>query len=123
MNNGDASLSATEARIVTEPLTLANERENFLKPDRHSEPGKFRRKLFLKLCQLSVVDRETLKLIQVLRLHTAIDHTLSVTGSAALLRSLVQPCIDLDLIRSKQGALKEIAANDKLRQGLQDFVS
>lgn len=57
-----------------------------------------------------------------LRLHTTIDHTVSVTGSAVLLRSLVQPSTDLFYIRSKQESLKEIASNAKLRKALQDFV-
>jgi hypothetical protein len=76
----------------------------------------------LALCPSTVVDAETLKLIQVLLLHSTMDHTVSAAGSAALLRSLAQPATDLKLIQSKQDALREIAANDKLRQSLQDFV-
>jgi DNA mismatch repair ATPase MutS len=73
-------------------------------------------------CPLSVIDQESLKMIQVLRLHQAIDYTESATGSAALLRSLIQPSTDLDYIRAKQDALREIASDDKLRQALTDFV-
>ena len=66
--------------------------------------------------------KKSLKMIQVLRLHQAINHTESETGSAALLRSLIQPGTDLNYIRSKQEAVREIAANDKLRRALKDFV-
>ena len=123
MKNGSASTALVEKLSLFEPLIRTNEKENFLKPKSHQEPAKFKRELFLKLCPLSVIDPETLKLIQVLRLHTAIDHTVSSTGSAILLRSLAQPCTDLVFIRSKQDALLEIAANDKLRQSLHDFVA
>lgn len=113
-----------------EPVILTNDKKTFI----HHAPGKkaavFSPKIFLDLCDSaagasdgsSVIDRESLKLIQVLDLHRAIDHTLSATGSAVLLRSLIQPDIDLKRIQSKQEALKEIASNDKLRQALMDCV-
>lgn len=104
------------------PLIQTNDQKNFIKLDGRQGPPKLSRKLYTQLCPLSVIDKETLKLIQVLRLHTAIDHTVSVTGSAVLLRSLVQPRTDLFYIRSKQESLKEIASNAKLRKALQDFV-
>lgn len=107
---------------IFEPVILSNNRKNFIRLSGHQGHAKLSRKLFLKLCPLSVIDMETLKLIQVLRLHKTIDHTISITGSAVLLRSLVQPSTDLNYIRSKQESLKEIASNDKLRQTLLDFV-
>ena len=72
---------------------------------------------------MPVIDAESLKMIQLLRLHQAIDHTLSATGSAVLLRSLIQPSTSLTYIQSKQHALREIASSDKLRQALVDAVS
>ena len=105
-----------------EPVIQANERKNFIRPSGHQGPAKLSRESFLKLCSLSVVDKETLKLIQVLRLHKTIDYTTSMTGSAVLLRSLVQPSTDLNYIRSKQESLEEIESNEKLRQALLDLV-
>ncbi len=109
-----------EKNEIFEPLIQTNDQKNFIRLSGHQEPAKFSRKLFLQLCPLPVIDKETLELIQVLRLHKAIDHTVSFTGSAVLLRSLVQPSTDLDYIQSKQEALKEISSNEKLRQALQD---
>ena len=103
-----------------EPLIAANERESFIRHRGHQEPAALDRHLFARLCPLSVIDKETLKMIQVLRLHEAIDCTQSATGSAVLLRSLVQPCTDLHRIQSKQEAVSEIAAKDALRRTLQD---
>ena len=111
-----------EKNEIFEPLIQTNDQKNFIRLSGHQEPAKLSRKLFLQLCPLPVIDKETLGLIQVLRLHKAIDHTLSFTGSAVLLRSLVQPSKDIDYIQSKQEALKEISSNKKLRQALQDFV-
>ena len=105
-----------------EPLIITNDKKNFIRPSRHPEPAKISRQLFLELCPSAVIDNETLNLIQVLRLHKAIDQTKSATGSAVLLRSLIQPSTDLNYIRSKQESLREIASNDRLRQALTDFV-
>ncbi len=105
-----------------EPLIIINDKKNFIRPGRHQEPAIFSQQLFLDLCPPAVIDKESLNLIQVLRLHKAIDYTKSSTGSAVLLRSLLQPSTDLNYIRSKQEALREIASNDKLRQALTDFV-
>jgi DNA mismatch repair ATPase MutS len=111
-----------EKNEIFEPMIQTNERKNFIRLRGHQGPAKLSRKLYLQLCPPSVIDIETLKLIQVLRLHKAIDNTVSCTGSAVLLRSLVQPSTDLDYIRSKQESLKEIASNAKLRQALQECV-
>ena len=105
-----------------EPLIITNDKKSFIKNGGHQEPAILSRQLYLQLCPLKVIDKESLKLIQVLRLHKAIDHTKSATGSAVLLRSLIQPSTDLNYIRSKQESLGEIASNDRLRQALKDCV-
>ena len=112
------------AKIVdaVEPVIVTNDRKNCISDRGHREPAKLNRHGYLQLCPLAVIDAESLKMIQVLRLHTAMDCTQSATGSAVLLRSLVQPGTDLQYIRSKQESLREIASNDKLRGALQDFV-
>ncbi len=122
MKKDHAQIVAEKMNEIFEPLIQTNDKKKFIRLDGHPAPLKFSRKLFAQLCPLSVIDAETLKLIQVLRLHTTIDHTMSMTGSAVLLRSLIQPSTDLGYIRSKQEALKEIASNEKLRMTLQDFV-
>ncbi len=105
-----------------EPVIITNDQKNIIQYSGQREPSKFFRKLYLRLCPLTVIDKETLKLTQVLQLHKAIDHTRSSTGSAVLLRSLIQPGTDLNYIRSKQESLNEIASNNKLCQALEDFI-
>ncbi len=122
MKNSNERLFVDKTIETVEPVIKTNDRKIFIRLSRHQGLLKLSRKLFLKLCPLSVIDMETLNLIQVLRLHKTIDHTISITGSAVLLRSLVQPSTDLNYIRSKQESIKEIASNDKLRQALFDLV-
>ena len=122
MKNGDDQCPMKKRAEYFEPLIVTNDKNNFIS---HRGPGEspgVSLQLYLQLCPLPVIDKESLKMIQVLRLHKAIDHTESATGSAVLLRSLAQPSTDLQYIRSKQEALNEIASNDKLRQSLRDFV-
>jgi DNA mismatch repair ATPase MutS len=114
------SLDETLKRF--EPLIIANDKKPFIKHGGHQEPSKLSRQSFLKRHPSAVIDPESLKMIQVLRLHKAIDHTESCTGSAVLLRSLVQPSSDLQYIRCKQESLNEIASNDRLRRTLTDFI-
>jgi DNA mismatch repair ATPase MutS len=115
-------IGAEKMTTCLEPIIRANDQKQFIRLQGHPAALKFSRELYAQRCPLSVIDAETLKLIQVLRLHATVDHTISMTGSAVLLRSLIQPGTDLGYIRSKQDALREIAANAKLRQALQDFV-
>ncbi|MGD8701933.1 MAG: hypothetical protein PVH26_05825 [Desulfosarcina sp.] len=122
MKHGNAQLFNDESIEIVEPVIQANERRNVIRRSGHQGLVKLSPESFLKLCSLSVIDVETLKLVQVLRLHKTIDYTTSMTGSAVLLRSLVQPSTDLNHIRSKQESLKELESNEKLRQALLDFV-
>lgn len=105
-----------------EPLTLINDNKTIIQARAHGEPARLSRQRFLEQCPLTVIDKDSLQLIQVLHLHRAIDHTRSATGSAQLLRSLIQPCTDLANVQSKQAALREIAARDTLRNALKDCV-
>ena len=122
MKRANAQNSFGEKVENLEALIIANDRRKFINPGEDRGPALLDRRLFAKQCPLAVVDRETLQMIQVLRLHEAIDYTQSATGSAVLLRSLVQPCTDLHHIRSKQESVSEIASNDTLRRTLQDYV-
>ena len=105
-----------------EPLIIINDIKNFISHDAEGNSPKLNRDLFLEQCSLEVIDKESLRLIQIFQLHESIDHTQSIIGSAVLLRSLIQPGTDLIHIRSKQESLREISSNDNLRRALTDFV-
>ena len=122
MRNGNNQVSFEKEIGNPELLIQANDKKNFIRHQGHQKPVVFDRQMYLDVCPTAVVDSETLKMIEVLQLHRAIDRTQSATGSAVLLRSMVQPGTDLQHIKSKQEALKEIASNDRLRKALEDFV-
>jgi len=105
-----------------EPVIISNDRDIFIRHDGPKDSPLLSPESFFDLCPSAVMDKETLKLIEVLRFHKAIDYTASSTGSAVLLRSLLQPSTDLHYIRSKQESLREIASNDRLCQALQDCI-
>jgi hypothetical protein len=105
-----------------QPLIAANDLKAFIRPDGPQGPAALDRHLGAKQFPLTVIDAESLKMVQALRLHAAVDHTRTATGRAVLLRALIQPATDLCHIRSKQESLREIAADDNLRRALEDFV-
>ncbi|MCP4693547.1 MAG: hypothetical protein GY859_36265 [Desulfobacterales bacterium] len=122
MKNGNEQNLDEKKGAHFEPLIVTNDKNNFIAHDGRRKTAVLSPEEYMKRCPLSVIDGETLKLIQARRLHEEMDHTESATGSAALLRSLLQPSMDLNYIRAKQEALREIASNDKLRRSLGDIV-
>ncbi len=105
-----------------EPLIITNDKKNVIRHSEDPKPAILSRQLYLKLCPPKVIDKESLRMIQVLQLHNAINHTETATGSAILLRSLVQPSTNPYYIQSKQESLSEIESNDRLCQSLTDYV-
>ncbi len=105
-----------------EPLIIGNDQTDFITPGAQPGPARFDSKAYLSQAPLTVIDAASLELIQVLLLHQAIDHTQSATGSAVVFRSLIQPSTDLAHIQAKQASLREIDANDRLRQALADYL-
>ncbi len=122
MKNSNALIFLNQKMGTVKPIILTNNKKTFVRHGGQKETATLDRHAYLETSPKPVIDTESLNLIQVLQLHKAIDHTNSATGSAVLLRSLVQPETDLDYIQSKQAALKEIATNDRLRGALTDCV-
>jgi DNA mismatch repair protein MutS len=122
MNSPDVQNSLVGQIEYFEPLIVTNDRHTFIRQSIGLTPSQFLPERYLQKCPLAVLDGETVQLIQVQQLHQAIDHTQSATGSAALLRSLLQPSTNLPYIIAKQESLQELAANDNLRRSLLDCV-
>ena len=104
------------------PLTIANEAHAFIRPGRRGGRAVLSRNALLAGMPATVIDTPSLELIEVARLHAAVDHTVSATGSAILLRSLIQPSTDLTHILAKQAAVNELLSDDGLRRALADYV-
>ncbi|XSG85897.1 MAG: MutS-related protein [Methylohalobius sp. ZOD2] len=72
--------------------------------------------------EAGVIDPATADTMEVEALFDAVDGTRTLIGQATLYRSLTNPLTDIDLIRAKQEALRELQANDGLRQDLERLV-
>lgn len=107
---------------AVESVIVANEKEVIIKHVGSDGPAVFSGDVYAERCSSTVIDKESLKLIQIRELHAALDHTQSAAGSAVLLRSLMHPGTNVKDIESKQESLQEIANDDILRQALQDFI-
>ena len=70
----------------------------------------------------TVVDKESLRQLQIDDLFDVMNHTRTATGAATLYRSLVQPPTSIDLILAKQEALSELNSNDRLRNTIIEFL-
>lgn len=70
----------------------------------------------------TVIDKESLLLVQVDDLHSAVDHTITTTGSAELYRSLIHPPAKAEIVWEKQESVAELRSDDRLRQGVADYL-
>jgi len=70
----------------------------------------------------TVIDKQTLELIQIFDLHKALDYTITSVGSATLFRSLMQPPTSLKLILAKQESVRELESNVLLRKAMAEYL-
>lgn len=70
-----------------------------------------------------VMDQETFNSIQIEDLYKAVNFTKTRIGALALRRSLTQPNLPLEVIHARQGALRELRENGRLRQDLANYVT
>ena len=70
----------------------------------------------------NVIDASSFESVEVDKLFDSVDHAATLTGKATLYRSLVQPLVSADLIRSKQDAVLEIESDESLRKGLESLL-
>jgi DNA mismatch repair protein MutS len=70
-----------------------------------------------------VLDDETLKSIEIDRLEGVVNNAITQSGRDVISHVLRNPHTSAQEITPKQEALKEIRSNDKLRQGVVDFLS
>lgn len=78
--------------------------------------------MFEHIPEATTIDKESLALIQVGDLHSAIDHTITYTGSATLFRSLMQPPVSAELIWAKQNSVRELESNTGLKKAIIDYL-
>nr|MBF0222309.1 hypothetical protein [Desulfobulbaceae bacterium] len=95
---------------------------NDLVDERLSDERFNSRKMF-DLLPESIIDKRTLKVIEIHDLFKSIDRTMTCVGSARLFHSLVNPSESIELVHAKQDAYCELKNNLLLRQGISDFLA
>lgn len=70
-----------------------------------------------------VIDPATAEALETEALFNAVNGTCTLIGQATLYRSLLRPLTDIDLICAKQAALRELKANQALREGLERLIA
>jgi len=110
------------ARNGYEPLVRINENDSVFHVGSGSRDLTVDFEALFKNLPATIIDKQTLSLIQLRDLHEAVDHTTSKVGSATLFRSLMQPPTSLGLILAKQNSVRELESDDKLRNAVVDYL-
>ena len=110
------------ARNGYEPLVRINENDSVFHVGSGSRDLTVDFEALFKNLPATIIDKQTLSLIQLRDLHEAVDHTTSKVGSATLFRSLMQPPTSLELILAKQEGVRELESDDKLRNAVADYL-
>ena len=71
---------------------------------------------------VGVIDESALNTIEVDKVFDAVNYASTTIGQAVLYRSLIQPLDDIDEIKAKQEALKELRNNSALKDKLEHII-
>ena len=69
-----------------------------------------------------VIDQSAFNTIEIDKLFDALNNASMTIGEAVQYRSLTQPLDNLDEIKLKQDAVKEIQSNPALKEGLENII-
>jgi energy-coupling factor transporter ATP-binding protein EcfA2 len=72
---------------------------------------------------IGVIDKSTFQSIEIDKLFDSTNHADTQIGQAVLFRSLKQPLTDINILRSKQDAIREIESNPGLKRQLEGIVT
>ena len=71
---------------------------------------------------VGVIDQSTFQSIEIDKLFDSANHADTQIGQAVLYRSLKQPLADIEVLKSKQDAIREIESNPVLKQQLEGII-
>lgn len=77
----------------------------------------------LELLPETVIDKRTLRTIEIHELFKSLDYTKTFVGAAHLCHSLINPPESIELVYAKQDSFCELAANVNLQNAIQDFLT
>jgi DNA mismatch repair ATPase MutS len=90
--------------------------------DERLEGGAVSTEKMLEILPETVVDKRTLRVVEIHKLFKAVDHTETYVGSAHLAHSLMNPSESIEQVYAKQDAFCELASNVKLQEAINEFL-
>jgi len=90
--------------------------------DERNEAEPFNSLKMFELLPETVVDKRTLRLVEIHDLFRALDHTRTHVGSAHLFHSLTNPSESIELIHAKQDSYCELESNARLQDIIAEFL-
>ena len=107
--------------VDSEKLIIELNYRNNIVDERQIDNEVSSRKMF-DLFPETLIDKRTLRIMQIHDLFTALDHTETFVGSARLFHSLMNPPESIELIHAKQDAFCELESNETLQEAIADYL-
>lgn len=107
--------------VDSEKLIIELNYMNKIVDERQDNDAVSSRKMF-DLFPETVIDKRTLRIMQIHDLFKAVDHTETFVGSARLFHSLMNPPDSIELVHAKQDAYCELESNKKLQDAIRKYL-
>ncbi|MDD5759491.1 MAG: hypothetical protein PHI06_10455 [Desulfobulbaceae bacterium] len=91
--------------------------------DERAQGKEFNIRQMFDLLPATIADKRTLRVVEIHNLFKAIDHTLTMVGSARLFHSLMNPSQSIELVHAKQDSYCELENNERLQGAICEFLA
>lgn len=91
--------------------------------DERLQGEEFNIRQMFDLLPATIADKRTLRVVEIHNLFKAIDHTLTMVGSARLFHSLMNPSQSIELVHAKQDSYCELENNELLQGAICEFLT
>ena len=108
--------------VDSEKLIIELNYKNDIVDERQVDNVVSSRKMF-DLFPETLIDKRTLRIMQIHDLFKALDHTETYVGSARLFHSLMNPPDSIELIHAKQDAFCELESNVGLQEAISEYLT
>lgn len=107
--------------VESEKLLIELNFRNRIVDERQEKNVVCSRKMF-DLFPETLVDKRTLRIMEIHDLFKAIDHTETFVGSARLFHTMMNPPDSIELIHAKQDAFCELESNKRLQDAIREYL-
>ena len=90
--------------------------------DERQQGKKFNIRRMFDLLPATIVDKRTLRVVEIHDLFKTVDHTVTMIGSARLFHSLMNPPESIELVHAKQDSYAELESNTRLQDAIRLFL-